>query len=351
MTGAEAPALHADSSTFSARLRQVFDTAATRLGRIERHYQIAGRHVRITLAGSSLAPVLLAALTHLAAPPGPPELSIHVWDGTTADIVPEAPDWVSQAFYGNSEIRQTEEDGVHVAFDGLLGMLSVLDTRRGLAFCWLRDPRHVPITIAGTPFRIILQWWADLEDRILVHAAALGDDTGALLVAGASGSGKSTTALTAVRAGLKYLGDDFVLVETGPPPAVHCLYNSAKVDPGTLEERFPDLESSVHERQRLDHEKHLLFAHRLWADRIVRQRKLSALLLPSITGRPETRLTAASGGQALRTLLPGIFPFPGMRHSAVERLGRLVRAVKAYRLELGTQSHDIVRAIREALAS
>jgi hypothetical protein len=48
--------------------------------------------------------------------------------------------------------------------------------------------------------------------RFVLHAAAIGDHRGALLVLGGTGRGKSTTAMAALTAGWQVLGDDLVIL-------------------------------------------------------------------------------------------------------------------------------------------
>lgn len=48
--------------------------------------------------------------------------------------------------------------------------------------------------------------------RFVLHAAAVGDERGALLVLGGTGRGKSTTAMAALAAGWQVLGDDLVIL-------------------------------------------------------------------------------------------------------------------------------------------
>ena len=73
-----------------------------------------------------------------------------------------------------------------------------------------------------------------------MHAGAIGTDGGAVLVVGRGGRGKSTTTLAGLGAGLKYVGDDYVAVETKDRPLVHSIYNAGKLEPHHLE-RFPVL--------------------------------------------------------------------------------------------------------------
>jgi len=355
MAGTEqAPADLAADAAFVDHLEETFEEACPRTLRICRRYSIAGRTVNLVFAGAALSSAFTPALAHLAAPDDrAADLTIHVWDGTSTGAIPDAPPWITTSLYGNSEIRRSDVGHVtriRAAFDGWLGLLSVYDTARGRAFCWLRDSSHVPITMAGTPLRVILQWWADRFDQVLIHAAAVGNSDRAVIIAGASGAGKSSTALTGLAGGLRYLGDDFVLVDAGPTTSVHSLYSSAKVSPSTLATRFPELRTRIHGRARLAEEKELIFVNDHWPDRLVQHLPLHAFLLPRITGEPGSRLVPIAASEVLRVLVPGVLPFPAMRTDAIARLGRLSRSVPGFGLELGTDRASIVGTLERALS-
>jgi hypothetical protein len=75
-------------------------------------------------------------------------------------------------------------------------------------------------------------------DRHPVHAAAIANADQAVLLAGPSGSGKSSLAMTAYTAGLRVLGDDHVWIETEPklgvwgnPRHIRLVANAATGNP------------------------------------------------------------------------------------------------------------------------
>ena len=53
------------------------------------------------------------------------------------------------------------------------------------------------------------------QRRYVLHAAAIANDRGAVLVFGGSGAGKSTTAMAALRAGWQVMGDDVIVLAPG----------------------------------------------------------------------------------------------------------------------------------------
>lgn len=101
-----------------------------------------------------------------------------------------------------------------------------------------------PLVADRVRFRVsILQFLVliilTIEDRTPVHAAVIGNGDSALLLAGASGTGKSTLAYAASKAGLDVLSDDAAYVQLKPHrvwgsgPSVLLLREAA--------ERFPEL--------------------------------------------------------------------------------------------------------------
>ena len=113
----------------------------------------------------------------------------------------------------------------------------------------------------AAPLRAILHWWLGSHGVLQVHGGAVGTAEGGALVVGRGGSGKSTTALSSLAAGLRYAGDDFVAITTRPEPWVHSLYCSGKLDPGHLE-RFARLPGEVANPVRGEDEKAIVYVGR-----------------------------------------------------------------------------------------
>src|SRR5262249_11008520 len=107
--------------------------------------------------------------------------------------------------------------------------LNLFDSSTATGIYWTPTPAPLPDWVKASPLRCLLHWWAQSRGCQLVHAAAVGDERGAVLITGKSGIGKSTTALACLEQGLSYLGDDLVLLQLDPAPWVHSLYATAKV--------------------------------------------------------------------------------------------------------------------------
>ena len=94
----------------------------------------------------------------------------------------------------------------------------------------LPGPLDIPPWESGSPFRLFLHWAYAAAHMRLTHAATLGLGGFGALITGASGSGKSSTALAGLLNGLDSVGDDYVLVEQGARVVAHPVFTVFKQD-------------------------------------------------------------------------------------------------------------------------
>jgi hypothetical protein len=99
----------------------------------------------------------------------------------------------------------------------------------GVAFSWIEDLGDAPPYRRFRPFAELLAAWFPTVGLVVLHAAAVGDADGVVLLVGNGGSGKSTTSVLCRQAGLGFVADDYCLLEPGDPPRVHSIYRSAKL--------------------------------------------------------------------------------------------------------------------------
>ena len=118
--------------------------------------------------------------------------------------------------------------------------LSLLDAEMPQALYWTRNAAQLPWPEGGFPLRHLFANFFGRQGKFIVHAAAVGDERGAVLIVGKGGSGKSTATLACATNGLFYLGDDYTLAGVTPEPRVWSLYCSAKVNADSLD-WFPQL--------------------------------------------------------------------------------------------------------------
>jgi hypothetical protein len=230
-------------------------------------------------------------------------------------------------------------------------LFSVLDAKRNLAVYWCQDAAQLPIYEKGAPVRTILHWWLRSKGLQMLHAGAIGTPDGAVLLAGKGGSGKSTTALTGLQSDLLYLSDDYSLVKLGTPPRVYSVYNTAKLRPDNLK-RVPHLHHALTNGDRLDTEKALFFIQQHYPDKIVSDLPIRAILLPKVTGLPDTTIEPAASKAALSALaLSTLHQLAGSDKELVHTIDQLVNQVPTYHLKLGTDLAQIPMVISDVIAN
>jgi len=342
-------------ATFFKQAYQTFQKAEhLARGSVHRFYTIGGYTVHLRFAGPALIPYITPALEHLATESvSVPALTVCLWDSVSTNTELPPPPWSLAGDITRGETHGyivMNTNHVHTIFELEAGTLCLLDTRLNLAIFWVYDFRQLPYYYRGAPLRIIMHHWTRNCESQLVHAAAVGTFMGGVLLAGKSGVGKSTTALACLSSELLYVGDDYVLLNRESPPFVYSLYNSAKLDADHIE-KLPHLLSAVSNSKNLDAEKALIFLHNHYPDKLALGFPVQAILVPNVTGLPETRLKKTSPTTSLIALAPStIFQLPGARHKVLQNLSKFVKQVPNYILEVGTDLSRIPDVILSLLS-
>lgn len=328
---------------------ELFQSAQQATGPTERNYRIGGYHIRLNFAGAALLS-LTRALEHLAIDDrSSPDLTICLWDSeSTGQRMPARP-WQDEDFLARGVIQGYNTERIYTAFQHGSAAVSVLDNERDLAVFWSPDPA-VPYWEKGSPLRTILHWWLLNRGLQLVHAAAVGNAAGGVLIGGKGGTGKSTTALACLDSNLSYAGDDYTLLGMDSGPVVHSLYNSAKLNRDQVQ-RFPALVPKVDNLDDSEEEKALLFVNEHFPARVAMRLPVRAILLPRVTGLPDTQLKRVSVAMALAALAPStIFQLPRAGNEAFKFLVTFARQLPCFSLEVGTDLSTIPPVIERLLA-
>jgi len=339
MAATEGPGLSAGSAAqYLERLEQAFHAATRRLGVVERAYDVAGRRVRLRFAGDALVPFLTPALAHLrASGRAAPALTVYVWDG----LPPPGCPWTPDGRFGEARTVVDNWQGVEFVAFPHAEEIDALDRRRGLGFhCRATAGPH-----ASLPLVTILDWWLAERDLHCIHAAAVGLESGGVLLAGRGGSGKSTTALACLRSPLRYVADDYCVLSVAGAPHAHALYSSAKLARSQLDRLAPGAQSEPCD------DKEVVFLAGAFRAKLLAGFPIRAVLAPRITGRARTTVADVSPGEAMRALAPSsLFQLGGARQRRLAAIARLVRTVPCYRLDLGTDLDAIPDVICDLLS-
>jgi hypothetical protein len=314
-------------------LQEDFERAAAAAGgAVDLRLAVAGKPVCLRFAGARAAAALSPAFAHLEARDNePPALTLHVWDSGTRGAETTG---AGASYY-------SEQDGVRALHQPASGVFSVLDAEADTGWFWMPDANGLPYWDYTAPFRHLLSWWLDARGLRQVHGGAVGTEDGGVLLVGPGGSGKSTTALsTLLDERLRYAGDDYVAVGSGPVPAVHSLYCSGKVHPEDLH-RLPHLEPALADGARPD-EKAVFYVEHAFPGRSIAGFPLRAIVVPRVTERRAARAVPGTCAEALAALAPStIFQLHPPARDALAWMAGLVRAVPTFVLELGSDVETI----------
>jgi hypothetical protein len=350
---------------FYAAAGREFRIAAERRGVFEHDLRFADRRVRLRFAGADVADTLLAALAARAADDDgvvQVHASIAVWEESACPERAVPFPWRHADIGPGGLVRGSTGDRVLAIHEPASGALTLVDTQRRALLHRVRDYRAVPWWERAAPLRPALFWALGGNGRHLVHAGAVGDDRGGVLLAGASGSGKTTVALAALTHGIGYLADDYVLLHSNPTPTAYSLYNvvsvravvtatahslyrTAKLDGGHLE-RFPTLARTVRFPPESEAgEKAVLDVAAVMPEQVRAALPVAAVAVPRIRGgRARTRRVSAA--EALRALAPStVFQMPFDDGRVFASLAALVRSVPCFALDVGDDQAELAHAV------
>jgi len=355
--------LEADRSAFFQAAVEGFRRAEETVGVVEKRYRIAGYTVALRFAGPALVPHIDPALAHLADPSGArPELTIDLFDSVSTRtrlplMVRSLVDLLRVGWFhhlgSRREITGYHGGSLQAAFHLGPNILSVLDSTASRAVYWVQDARDIPYYERGYPLTDLLNWWLGPRGRVVVHAAAIGHPGGGVLLPGKGGSGKSSTTLACTDSALGIVGDDYCAVEPATGFA-HSLYNTVKLKADEDVRRFAHLAAFVGHVERVgdgpDRGRAMGFLHPHFPGKMLAGLPLKAILIPRVTGRPETTIVGASAAAALKALVPStIFQLAGNERPTFQAMVQLARSLPAFDIGLGTEVAQIPHAIQRFL--
>jgi hypothetical protein len=348
-----------------------FDTVATGFDRatagsevVVWDFRVAGRTLRLRFAGPALVPAIVPALAHLERPAeNPPELTIDLFDAestgtplpfTAARLVDLLRLRWWEHLQGRREIKGLNGQRIRSVFHLGPDILVLWDRAQRRGLYWIERADSIPYYEKGYPLSVLLNWWLASLGCQVVHAACIGGPHAAVLLTGRGGSGKSTTTLNCILAGLRIAGDDYAAIDAATGTA-HSLYNTIKLKTLADVARFPGLASRVCNLDRVgdgpDQEKAMVFLHEHLPQGLAASMPIRAILVPRIVDRPDTTIVPAPAVAAFKALAPStVFQLPGNAHEAFRALAQLTRQLPTYEIQLGRDFSSIPGVLEDFLS-
>ncbi len=315
----------------------------------DRWFEVANRTICIRFANATLVEAMTAAMAHIACDPRPvADFTIKCWDAATTGIV--APPLPFEAVVNGAPdgITQCQREGLYAHSQPSTGRCVLWNAASKTAIAFFPDGNINP-SESVTPFLHPIHLWSQTLGFCMVHGAVVGRPEGAALLVGRGGSGKSTAALSCVGTELRYLCDDYSLVEPGDPPMIHSLFHTGKSFTNETH-RYPQLESCLDSVPNLATKKsHYYFYPQLREDLLLDAR-LAVLMFPDPSGLPESTIEPMSSAAMLRAIAPStMFQLRTSAQNNFQRFASWVRTIPCRRLRSGTELSKIPDTIKGEL--
>lgn len=319
--------------------------------RHERWFTFADRPVRIRVVGHGLAADIFRAFSHLErSPEAAPALTIALWDEGETGI----------ALRGVEPWHDLNEHGeTYASDDGFVVLTARPQTRTALhridrdLVGWVADHRKLTQYELGRPLHSELMLWHKDRDVQAIHAGLVARNGDGVLFGGPGGSGKSTTALTCLKAGFEYMADDYVGLRALPEGGYegHSLFCSTHLEPDHLE-KFPYLRPHAIPGRLPREDKSLVLLSDVLPDGLSRKARIRAVALPVVVDALTPRIRPATTVEALLRLAPSsliLLPYAGVAAGEFEKLSAFLESIPTYWLELGRSMDEIPLRIGEIL--
>ena len=314
-------------------------------------YRICNFPIRLDFASTEIGPVITPAFNHLLEEDSTePLLTIRVWDSASTNVDFPIPPWENLLTENNGDMWASETQRYKYYYRPGSGDLNFLDKEANEAIYWTRNIYQFPYYESGAPLRYLLNWWMNDFGIQLVHSGAVGNENGGVLLVGKGGSGKSTTALACLNANFSYVSDDYCMVTSKPKPFAYSVYSAGKLNSQDIN-RFPKLLPALSNIEKISEEKALYFLHQYFPHLISKGFPIHAILVPELTPGKETKIVKISSAQSYLALAPStLFQLRGIKQSAQEVIGDLVRQIPSYKIKLGSDINKVADVIAEFLS-
>ncbi len=343
-----------DPGEATAAVRQGFEAARTAAPDTVRtaRFRFADRIARFEVVGPDLARRIFRPFGHLRESddaPGEVALSVELWDEAETGV--ECPGVEPDPDLGRLGSSAPGPDGWTVAYRRPQALVS-FDRRAGRLTGWVHDSTRFTLYELGRPLHPQLLLWYRDQGLPALHAGLVAQGDRGVLLAGSGGSGKSTSAVTCLLDGFRYLSDDYVGLEARDDGTFvgHSLYSSCHLEPDHLQ-TFPDLASAALHGSLPDEDKALILLDGEMPERLARRATITSVVLPRVTGAEEPRLRKASSAEALLRLAPSSLLMIPHAAGDLDPLADLVETVPSWWLELGGHPDRIPQRIHEVLGA
>ncbi len=297
---------------------------------------LAGRTVHLRTPSIALRERLLPSLSHLIANAETDEPELTIWYAEENQLSQKlkAPPW--DGFNAQGYNESICQDDVQLFFQPWQTQVFLYSRSKRVGIYWVRKAEDVPWWECTFSFRILFHFWTRDLTAQLVHAGAMAKNGLGILIPGKSGSGKSTSCLNLLRGGYDYLGDDYVWVELADQIKVFSLYQTAKIEPENLHERFLELKPFIKNKVEYLEQKAIFDVKDVFPNAGVISSTIKAILLPRVAHQQKTGFRKSNPSHALMAMAPTtLHHLPHSRKISYQKMMHISSSLPSYHWDLG----------------
>lgn len=339
----DSEATHAESTRAVLALVDAGERIASQTQAGGGSFLVGGRTCRVVSNDEALAARLTRCLiaTDVA----------QSWDFTLSLVSGSAPPGIPPPSWNLPHTSRRHLERLHI--DDAAGLRAFYDhdrrfwsvadvaSRRGIM--WLADAADVPPWEEAAPFKMILHWLIGASTGTFLHGGVVAHEGRGLLLAGPGGSGKSTTVMAAVAAGLRTCGDDLVVVDDAAGWTAHAAYDAVKFAP-SAGGRVPDAFARAPARPCGD--KLLVRYSDVSPGSLMQHTPLVALAHCVLAGTPTSSITPLDPAAMLRALgPPTAFLLRGTERDTLRKAAAAVRSLPTFMLALGREPAEAAAVV------
>jgi hypothetical protein len=246
---------------------------------------------------------------------------------------------------------QVFHDGGRLVADFYDVGVLVIDSVQGRAQGYLIRPQEMTASLIEYLFHLALIELLRCRGLYTIHATALEKDGKGVLIPGNSGRGKTTSFISLLRAGYRYLSDDHPFIRDA---GTHVNLLPFPIKINVTEETiafFPELRNASRTVLRPGFPKRAFDAEELYSTAIGECCRPALVLFPQVVDAPHSTLEQLPRSRALELLLPQALLVydPAVARREFQVLAKLVQQVNCYRLHFGRDILDLPRLITPLL--
>ncbi len=243
------------------------------------------------------------------------------------------------------------QDGGRLIADFHNAGVLVIDGVQGRADGYLIKPESMHANLIEYLFHTALIQLLRRRGLYSIHAAALEKYGRGVLIPGMSGRGKTTSFISLLRSGYRYLSDDHPLIrDAGTHVEALPFPNKINVTEATRA-FFPELRNAPDHILHHGSSKRSFHAEDLYPTSVGNCCQPAAMLFPHVVDAPHSHLELLPKSRALEVLLPQALLVydPEVARQEFQVLARLVQQVDCYRLHFGRDILDLPKLITPLL--